>query len=577
MATSVRRSVLVVLAFVASLVFTAFTAPASLAAGEVAASWGTDCATIEVSSSGWPADDFVHVRWYATADSATPGVDGEAWWPVNQAWTRAVDPSKVRGFSYRIVSPDGSGGWTDVTPLKDQAASCVVVLQPYVTSGSTCDAVVVAARNFGTTFPYVITTKVNGVVADQRTVTGDAAFTVPFPFTGGSWTVDTKWRDDPTAASGIHHSEGTSLGCDYIPPVEKVGLDGKRIQGASWAFEYCAKYNDEPDWICTPTFNPADKIGWSDYIRRNVDSEAFASQVRNENLPPTEEITIWETAAPAGYSVNPERVTITFVCGGWHLGDRTTASCSTPLYGFDQAAYEAAGRTMATQKPVRLTNARDLPVIHSTSPALAKVDGEGKTVVGARVIGWACNRWDNSVEWQCQNLADYTIDPSDAGFLQREIAVTLPDGTTTSAYRPVENRIVIWESSAPEGYTLSSRMYAVDYACGAWRTITVTEKTEAAAKNAPLATCDSPILANNTFRWVNVKRSHPSHPSHPTPEMPETPSSPDHPATTPGALPATGSNAQDIAPVAVALLVLGTSLLAASRLTLTLRRSRTRR
>ncbi|MBP9920258.1 MAG: hypothetical protein KBF43_16895, partial [Dermatophilaceae bacterium] len=97
------------------------------------------------------------------------------------------------------------------------------------------------------------------------------------------------------------------------------------------------------------------------------------------------------------------------------------------------------------------------------------------------------------------------------------------------------------------------------------------------AKNAPLATCDSAILANNTFRWANVKRSHPSHPSHATPEMPETPSSPDHPATTPGALPATGSNAQDITPVAVALLVLGTSLLAASRLTLTLRRSRTRR
>ena len=110
MATSVRRSVLVVLAFVASLVFTAFTAPASLAAGEVAASWGTDCATIEVSSSGWPADDFVHVRWYATADSATPGVDGEAWWPVNQAWSKPVDPSRVRGFSYRIVSPGGNGG-----------------------------------------------------------------------------------------------------------------------------------------------------------------------------------------------------------------------------------------------------------------------------------------------------------------------------------------------------------------------------------------------------------------------------------------------------------------------------------
>lgn len=574
MLTAARRSLLVLVSLLASLVFAAVTAPTSYAAESLTASWGADCASIEISSAGWPAQDFVHVRWYASASSPTPGVDGEAYVPVNQAWSKPVDPSKVRGFSYRIIAPDGRGGWIDVTPLKDQAASCVIVLQPYITSELRCPDLVIAARNFGTTLPYVITTKINGTVVDERTVTGDTSFTLPFPFIGGSWTVDTHRRDDPTLASAIQHSEGNSAGCPYIPPVEKVGVDGKRLDGASWAVQSCTRWDGDPDWTCV-TLLDTPTIGWSDYLRTTIPTEGALGIKADPTLPAVHEITIWETAAPPGYSVNPARIAITNLCGGWHLGDRNTASCTTPVFAFDNAAYEAAGRTMTTQKPLRLTNAPDVPVIHTTLPSLAKVDGAGATVTGARVVGWSCTRWDNDFDWQCQALADYTIDPSDTSFLQREIHARIPAAGMVSAYRPVDHRLVMWESSAPEGYTMSSQLYAVDYACGAWRKIALTGQTEDGAKLAPFATCDSPILADNTFRWVNLKPSTPT----PTTAPPTTPAAP----TTPGALPATGSNAADITPVAVGLVLLGVALVAAARLTPGLtpapspRRSRARR
>ena len=573
MPTAARRSLLVVLSLLASLIFTAFTAPTSSAATEIlTGSWGTDCATIEITSAAWPAEDYVHVRWYASATSATPGIDGEAYVPVNQPWSKTVDPTKVRGFSYRVVAPDGTGGWIDVTPLKDEAASCVVVLAPYLTTEAQCNGLVVAARNFGTELPYVITTKVNDAVVDTRTVTGDASFTLPFPYIGGSWTVDTSWLDSPDFASGIQHSEGSRGGCSYIPPIEKVTTSGERLEGASWLFQACAKYNNEPDWTCwTPTAAP-DPIGWSDLLWRTLDSEAGAGSAPNPALPPTEELTFWETAAPAGYSVNPQRVSITYVCGGWHLGTRETASCTTPLYGFDEAAFQAADGTIATQEPVRLVNAPDVPVIHHDFPALAKVDTTGATVVGARVAGLSCTRLDNDLNWQCENLADYTIDPSDTEFLRNTLAPTLPEGSTTSAYRPVDRRIVMWETSAPEGYTTTPLTYAVDYACGAWRSITVTEKEEGAVTAVADATCDSPVLADNTFRWVNVKKASPTTPTTSAPAT-ITPTT----APTAGALPSTGSNAQDITPIAVALLLAGGLLLGASRVAAAQRGSRSHR
>ncbi len=588
MATAVRRSLLVLVSLIASLVFAAVTAPTSYAAESLTASWGADCASIEISSAGWPAQDFVHVRWYASASSPTPGVDGEAYVRVNEAWSKSVDPSKVRGFSYRIIAPDGQGGWIDVTPLKDEAASCVVVLQPYLVSESRCPDLVIAARNFGAVFPYVITTKVNGKVVDTRTVTGDTSFTLPLPYTGATWTVDTVWLDYPTVESGIHHSEGSHGGCPYIPPVEKVGVDGKRLDGASWAVQSCTRWDGDPDWTCVTLLNTP-TIGWTDYLRTNIPTEGALGLTADPTAPSVHEITIWETAAPPGYSVNPARIAITNLCGGWHLGDRNTASCTTPVFAFDNAAYEAAGRTMATQKPLRLTNAPDVPVIHTTLPALAKVDGAGATVTGARVIGWSCTRWDNDFDWQCQSLSDYTIDPSDTTFLQRELHARMPAAGTTSAYRPVDHRLVMWESSAPAGYTMSSQMYAVDYACGAWRSITVTGQTEADARDATFATCDSPVLADNTFRWVNLKPTPTPTTSDPMPTTSDpvpttsltapTTSAPAPTAapTTGGGLPTTGSAAQDVALIAVALLLLGASILVAARLTAAPRGSRTPR
>lgn len=112
--------------------------------GAISGSWGSGCETITVNSGGWAAGDQVHVRWYGSATKATPGIDGETYVPAGQPWSQTVDPTKVRGFSFRIV--DAAGNYR--TPLKEQAASCIVVTGPAITAvRDDCDTVHVAVTN----------------------------------------------------------------------------------------------------------------------------------------------------------------------------------------------------------------------------------------------------------------------------------------------------------------------------------------------------------------------------------------------------------------------------------------------
>ncbi|WP_168581195.1 hypothetical protein [Gephyromycinifex aptenodytis] len=95
--------------------------PAASSQGTLTGGWTDNCSTLQVTSSGWPEDYRVYVRWYTSADSTDQQTEMA---PVNTTWSKQVG-RKYRGFSYRIVDSAGN----PVTPLRDQAAACVVVVK----------------------------------------------------------------------------------------------------------------------------------------------------------------------------------------------------------------------------------------------------------------------------------------------------------------------------------------------------------------------------------------------------------------------------------------------------------------
>lgn len=126
---------------------------ASAADSSVSGSWGAGCNSIVVNSAGYDSSWKVQVRWYASASASTPEVDGSEFAPINSSWSKTVDPNKVRGFSYRIA--DANGNW--MTPLQESAASCNMVLTPWVIGAKkTCNTASISAGNVGTYFQGVV-------------------------------------------------------------------------------------------------------------------------------------------------------------------------------------------------------------------------------------------------------------------------------------------------------------------------------------------------------------------------------------------------------------------------------------
>lgn len=336
----------------------------------------------------------------------------------------------------------------------------------------------------------------------------------------------------------------------YAPPIEKVDRDGNRIEGASFVLRSCTRFDGDPDWTCS-TYADTPAIGWTHLLHTDFYSEGGLGTTPDPDRLADHEVTITEVAAPDGYVVSAQPVSITNVCGGWHLGDRNTASCATELFPFDQAAFDAAG-DFSTQKAVQIVNDRSAPVLHRTNPLLDKVDEQGSIVQGAVIGGWACSIFDNDVQWQCQDLADYSADPSDSEFLVREIPARMPSGSEVAANHPVTQRFVVWEDSAPVGYGLDPKVYAVDYACGAWRSIEVAGRSLAEVMSATTATCEAPVLPENTLRWVDPRLSTPT----PTPSATQGSSAP--PGQPP--LPNTGSPLVGLFAVGLTLMLMGGAL-----------------
>ena len=291
-----------------------------------------------------------------------------------------------------------------------------------------------------------------------------------------------------------------------IPPLQKVDTNGTQIEGASWQFESCTRYNNEPDWTCIQgsDYGPLPKIGWTDWIGREIDTEGGGGP----NL--IQVITVWETEAPAGYALDSTPVSYTAGCNGWRRGvppaDYPGRDRSPRWEG--QPTVDCDSDPMGPDEPMRLVNEPIMvPVLQNQMPLLQKLDQDNRPLLGAVATGHSCTRWDSDLNWQCQSLDDYpAIDPqANSTFLRDDIASRFPTTPTTPLLGLTSHRLIMWEKSAPAGYSTTPRTYAVEYACGAWRTLEVSGRSADDLTGASTATCDSPVLADNTFTWVNAR------------------------------------------------------------------------
>lgn len=305
----------------------------------------------------------------------------------------------------------------------------------------------------------------------------------------------------------------------YIPPLQKVDQDGQQLEGATFEYQWCTKFNNDPDWTCLD-FPAPDGVtfGWTDHLNEELDSDWDG----RPDATATQVITIRELDAPDGYRPDREPRSWTMVCGAWRPGAPGDADLRQQQGArwIDWRVVQCDGQPASTptnRLPMQIVNERLVPVLdgHDQLPRLQKLDQDGNPLLGATVTGYSCTAWANDLNFQCQDLGDFdAIDPqAEPGWLRDTIPSRLPTlGSEVPASYRAGHRLVMWERTAPDGYRRSDRLYAVDWACGAWRWIGLGEVTGdveqdvAAITEIPEATCGSPVLKDNTFTWVNAKQ-----------------------------------------------------------------------
>lgn len=223
------------------------------------------------------------------------------------------------------------------------------------------------------------------------------------------------------------------------------------------------------------------------------------------------EITLWEITAPDGYVLDPNQHSWTLcwdgvnpASEGWHPGTAESVDCSS-TDGVLWSVTDPATGASVPGTPMRLADDHYVPVLDGDGlPLLSMLGPDGRPLLGSTVTGLVCNRWDNELNYQCQSLSDYPpIDPAaNPTFLRDDIPYRGPSQGMVPSLGTSGTRLLMYQDSAPDGHTVSPKIYGVEWVCGAWRLLEVSEPTMDALLTAPTATCDSPRLTAATMTWT---------------------------------------------------------------------------
>lgn len=159
-------------------------------------------------------------------------------------------------------------------------------------------------------------------------IDGNAKYTTELPapimsYANADGSITMVWYEIPAGSANIFYFAGTaldgnaldptssylvsaSLGARYvngeacyyreIPPLQAVDQNDNQIEGVTWEFEWHTRFNNDPDWTIfysNDSFPPLPEIGYTDYLRENVDTQL------NPTNHPMQMLVIRQTSAPS--------------------------------------------------------------------------------------------------------------------------------------------------------------------------------------------------------------------------------------------------------------------------------------
>lgn len=234
-----------------------------------------------------------------------------------------------------------------------------------------------------------------------------------------------------------------------------VDQSGKLVAGGNYSGWSCSRLAGEPGWTCTDL---NDYWWFRNLTPRGTTNNYYSSEIDLE--PEGFCIVLEETAAPTGFEARPDYVLACNGANGWTPGYAPPGTAITigqrtfkPQYGDWKIANDAAAKTTVFSL-VHSKRAPDPTVI------LSKVDGQGRPLAGGTYEGRTCTRWDNDLNWQCQDLNEYS-------WLNGKKGSLAADGTTNRFGIEIPMRgpwtssgshqcILIREVKAPKGYQVKS-------------------------------------------------------------------------------------------------------------------------
>ncbi|HNM97960.1 MAG TPA: hypothetical protein PKK40_08470 [Marmoricola sp.] len=104
---------------------------------------------------------------------------------------------------------------------------------------------------------------------------------------------------------------------------------------------------------------------------------------------------------------------------------------------------------------------------------VAKTDNHGKPLVGMVFGGESCTRWDNDIEWQCQDLSAYAWTDMSETATTDGITNEIPmrgDGNEKCSKTVGSHYITLYEVTPPAGYTRIPGEITVCMSATGWMT-----------------------------------------------------------------------------------------------------------
>lgn len=311
-------------------------------------------------------------------------------------------------------------------------------------------------------------------------------------------------------------------GYDWDINFRTVDQSGKLVTGGNYNGWSCSRLAGEPEWTCTDL----NEYSWfRNLTPRGTTNNYYSSEIDLE--PEGFCIVLEETAAPTGLEARPDYVLACNGANGWTPGYAPPGTAITigqrtfkPQYGDWKIANDAAAKTtvfsLVHSKPAP-AGPTDLTVIFS------KTDAKGKLLSGGTYEGRSCTRWDNDLNWQCQDLNEYpwlngkTKSLSSDGTTNRfGIDVPIRSPWTSS---PSDHCIFIREVKAPKGYQVKS---AWSVLCGGpegwlpkYVPADLLKEYGVARASGPWTVTNVKATLTTTIRLVNLPVSQPTKPAKP--------------------------------------------------------------